>query len=209
MAAKKAERSYGLSSDEVKQLTEEYKTTKKFPNPHRTGAYKFTIDALVVLGVNKPHPIAKAHQAFRKAAGNDWYSDWASKEPRNKETAKNVDGRFQQNLQVLQRTNDYGRRLLEVGRKVLKSKGAVIDLARDDRGNLLVTLNTNSATPQKPGREGQQKAEQERSRPKRKNGNAKSKQRRKLKANTMANGGDKATGADGSDPSTTPPQGQA
>jgi hypothetical protein len=76
-----------LSTAEVKELAEEFKASKKFPNPHRTGAYRFTIDALVALGVNKPHPIAKVHQAFRKTTGNEWYSDWANKEPRNKETA--------------------------------------------------------------------------------------------------------------------------
>jgi hypothetical protein len=87
MAKDKSERSYGLSTAEVKELAEEFKASKKFPNPHRTGAYRFTIDALVALGVNKPHPIAKVHQAFRKTTGNEWYSDWANKEPRNKETA--------------------------------------------------------------------------------------------------------------------------
>jgi hypothetical protein len=152
MASKKSERSYGLSAQEIKELAEEFKASKKFPNPHRTGSYKFTLDALRVLGVNKAHPIAKVHAAFKKAAGDDWYEAWASKKSRNKETGKDADERFLQNLQVLQRTKDYGRRLLEVGRRVLKSKGAVIDLSRDDKGKLLVTLNTNSATPQKAGR---------------------------------------------------------
>lgn len=159
MAAKKAERSYGLSSDEVKQLTEEYKQTRKLPNPHRSGAYAHTISALVSLGINKSHPIGKVHQAFKRAAGEEWYRAWASKEPRNKATAKDADGRFLQNLQVLQRTGDYGRRLLEVGRRVMKTKGAVIDLSRNDKGNLFVMLNTNSANPQKAGRRVQDEPE--------------------------------------------------
>lgn len=169
MAAKKDERSYGLSSDEVKQLTEEFKAKKKLPNPHRTGAYKFTVDALVALGANKRHPLAKVHEAFRKAAGDDWYKAWAKKEPRNEATAKDADGRFLQNLRVLQRTGDYGRRLFDVGRRVMKTKGAVIDLTRDNKGNLFVTLNTNSATPQKPGKsetaEGKQRSESGKKRP--------------------------------------------
>lgn len=152
MAAKKSERSYGLSAEEIKQLAEEYRATKTFPNPHRMGAYKFAIDGLVALGVNKQHRIAKVHQAFRRAAGEEWYKAWASKEPRNKETGKDVDGRLLQNLQVLQRTKDYGRRLLDTGRRVLRSKGAVIDLTRDSNGEIMVVLNTKSGTPQKVGR---------------------------------------------------------
>lgn len=152
MAAKKSERSYGLSADEVKQLAEEFKAKKKLPNPHRTGNYRFIIAALVTLGANKRHSLAKVQEAFRKAAGEDWYKEWLKKEPRNETTAKDAHGRFVQNVRVLQRTSDYGRRLLDVGRRVMKTKGAVIDLTRDNKGNLFVTLNTNSATPQKPGR---------------------------------------------------------
>lgn len=152
MATKKGERSYGLSTEEVKQLTEEYKATKKFPNPHRAGAYAYTVAALVNLGVNKPHSLTKVHEAFKKAAGNDWYRAWANKEARSEATGKNAAERFLQNIRVLQRTRDYARRLLEVGRRVMRTKGCVIDLTRDKQGNLLVTLNTNSSTPQKPDR---------------------------------------------------------
>jgi hypothetical protein len=40
-----------------------------------------------------------------------------------------------------------------VGRRVLKTKGAVIDLARDRRGAILVALNTSAAKPAKAGRQ--------------------------------------------------------
>jgi hypothetical protein len=45
---------------------------------------------------------------------------------------------------VLQRTKDYGKPLLKAG--------AVIDLTRDEKGGLIVSLNTKSKKPQKPGR---------------------------------------------------------
>ena len=152
MSAKKPERSFGLSPEQVTELSSEFAKSKRFPNPNRAGAYGFTIDALVSLGVNKPHPLAKVHAAFKKAAGADWYGEWESQKKRNKETGKDADARFLQNLRVLQRTSDYALKLLQVGREVLKSKGAVIDLTRDAKGGLLVCLNTDSDTPMKPGR---------------------------------------------------------
>lgn len=152
MAAKKVERSYGLSAAEARELAEEFKASKRFPNPYRAGAYRFTVEALVALGVNKPHPLDKVREEFRKAAGDEWYQSWARKEKRDDETGKDADERFVQNLRVLQRTKDYGRKLLEVGRKVMKTKGAVIDLTRADKGELLIALNVNRGTPKKAGR---------------------------------------------------------
>src|SRR5688500_3329862 len=140
-----ASRSFDLSNGDIKALAEQSAHDKAFPNPYRSGAYRFTVDALVALGVNKPRPLAAVHEAFRKAAGDEWYADWARKENRNDKTGKDADGRFLQNLRVLQRTKDYGLKLLQVGRRILKSKGCVIDLTRDSKGGLLVTLNTDSA----------------------------------------------------------------
>jgi hypothetical protein len=152
MSEKKQERSFGLSPEHVTELTAEFAKTKVMPNPYRSGAYGFTIAALLSLGVNKPHPLPKVHAAFRKAAGADWYAEWEKTAKRDKETGLDADGRFLQNLRVLQRTSDYALKLLQVGREVLKSKGAVIDLSRDAKGGLLVALNTDSDSPVKPGR---------------------------------------------------------
>jgi hypothetical protein len=71
-------------------------------------------DALLKLGVNTPHPLAKVHAAFKKA-GAEWYDQWAASEKRNKETGKDADARFLRTLSVLQRTKDYGLKLLQVG----------------------------------------------------------------------------------------------
>jgi len=151
MSEKKQERSFGLSPEHVTELTAEFEKTKVMPNPYRSGAYGFTIAALLSLGVNKPHPIAKVHAQFKKAAGQEWYSAWSTAKKRNAETGKDADARFLQNLSVLQRTADYGRKLLEMG-KVIGTKGVVIDLSRDAKGGLLVSLNTDSDAPVKPGR---------------------------------------------------------
>jgi len=150
--SEKSKRSFGLSVEQITELTGEFEKTKKFPNPYRAGAYGFTIDALLKLGVNKAHPLAKVHTAFKNAAGADWYAEWSEAKKRNKDTGLDADGRFLQNLRVLQRTSDYALKLLEIGQKVLKSKGAVIDLTRDAKGGLLVCLNSDSDTPFKPGR---------------------------------------------------------
>lgn len=154
MAGAAEKRSFGLSAEDISALAEQYKASKRLPNPYRLGAYKFVIDALLSLGTNKFHPLAKVNQAFHKAAGDEWYAAWANKEKRSADAGKDADERFIQNLRVLQRTKDYGRKLLQVGQKVLKRKGAVIDLRRDKDGGLLVALNTNSAKPLKPGRVG-------------------------------------------------------
>ena len=145
-------RSFGLSEKEVEALKAEYAETKRLPNPHRAGAYKFTIDALLALGTDEYHPLEKVRAAFRKAAGDEWYDGWANKEMRSGTTGKDADARFLQNLGVLQRSRDYGLRLLQVGQQVMGTKGAVIDLTRDGDGGLLVRLNTDSAEPRKAGR---------------------------------------------------------
>jgi hypothetical protein len=143
----KTERHYGLTAEEVTELKAQFAESKTMPNPHRSGAYKFTIDALLNLGSNQPHPLAEVHEAFKQAAGEEWYKTWAAKKGDH-----DADARFLQNLGVLQRTADYGRKLLEVGQKIMETKGVVIDLTRDDKGELLVALNTDSAKPLKPGR---------------------------------------------------------
>jgi hypothetical protein len=110
---------------------------------------------LLALGPNQPHPLAKVHEAFKETAGEEWYKTWAAKKG-----GKDADARFLQNIGTLQRTADYGRRLLEVGQKVMGTKGAVIDLSRDEEGELLVALNTDSDKPLKPGRKRQKGAEE-------------------------------------------------
>ena len=75
---------------------------------------------------------------------------WASKEPRNADTAKDCDGRFMQNVVVLQRLTGltpYGRRLLDVCQKVMQRPGGVIDVLRGPKGQMQLKLNTRSDQP--------------------------------------------------------------
>src|SRR5580704_11800060 len=98
-------------------------------NPYRHGAYHFTVETLIQMGLNKPHKFSafasKLKHVWSRADGGGW-SAFEKREARNKETAKDLDGRILQNCRVLQRTKDYGKPLLKAG--------AVIDLSRDDRG---------------------------------------------------------------------------
>lgn len=160
MAKAKAERSYGLSSEDVKSLAEAYKAEKRFPNPHNKGCYKFSVDALVALGVNKWHPLKTVAAEFAKIAGAEWIKAFKGKETRNEESGKDHSERFIQNLQVLQRP-DYGLKILEVGKKVLKSKGAVVDMQWDTDGQLQVRLDLNSNKPIKAGRKPTEKAQEQ------------------------------------------------
>jgi hypothetical protein len=145
------ERSYGLSAEEVTAMKAEYKESKCLPNPYRQkGAYRFTIGALVALGTDKFHPLSMVYSAFKEAAGDEWYSAWANKEARTGK-GKDAPGKFLLNLHVLQRTKDYAKRLFDL-KRVLGSQGVVIDLSRAEDGTLLVRLNLDSASPEKPGR---------------------------------------------------------
>ena len=76
---------------------------------------------------------------------------WSTAKKRNEETGLDADGRFLQNLSSL--AADFGLRskLLEVGVKS-SDEGVVIDLTRDAKGGLMVSLNTDSDAPVKPGR---------------------------------------------------------
>ena len=116
-------------------------------NPYRHGAYHFTVATLMLMGINKAHKFsafaAKLKQVWTKADAEGW-KDFKNRKARNKETAKDLDGRIYQNCRVLQRIKDYGKPLLIAG--------AVLDLTRDTGGVLRVCLNTKSKKPQKPGR---------------------------------------------------------
>src|SRR4051794_31008328 len=126
--ASKSKRSVGLSSEQRAELTARFEKSKKFPNPYRdSGMYGLLIEAVVSLGVNQRHPLRKVIERVKKIAGKERYAEWASREKRNEETGLDPDARILQNMRVLQRTRDYGKKLLDVGHQVLKSKGAVID----------------------------------------------------------------------------------
>lgn len=118
-----------------------------FETPYRHGAYHFSVAALLAMGVNKSHKfsafVSKLRQIWRKADAEGWKA-FEKRPARNQATGKDLEGRIVQNCRVIQRTKDYGKPLL--------AAGAVLDLTRDDKGAMLIRLNTKSKKPQKPGR---------------------------------------------------------
>src|SRR5262249_36658684 len=119
----------------------------KLENPYRFGAYHFSVATLLVMGINRAHRFVTFTEKFNRTwnkADAESYKAFVNKPAKNEATAKNLDGRILQNCRVLQRTKDFGKPLLKAG--------AVIDLTRDEGGNLLIALNTKSKKPLKPGR---------------------------------------------------------
>jgi hypothetical protein len=139
---KKTKRSYKLGTRELKELLAQAKAAKRFPNPYRIGFYWTIVEALVALGINKWHSVAQIMQHMAKELTEQWTA-FECRQPRNLATGLDPAGRLIQNLRTLQRTKDYGQKLLQVG--------AVVDLKRD-RGNIFARLNARSKRPQKAGR---------------------------------------------------------
>lgn len=74
-STKKSERHFGLSPEEVTDLNAEFDQSKALPNPHGDGAYRFTIEALLALEPNQPHPLGKVKEQFHNAAGEPRKTD--------------------------------------------------------------------------------------------------------------------------------------
>jgi hypothetical protein len=90
-----------------------------------------------------------------RKTGKTFWQTFKNKESRNEATGRSWLGRFEQNIEVLQRVpiegrknvTPYGLKLLRVGQMVLGTKGAVIDVVYGSTGDVMVRLNTNSAIP--------------------------------------------------------------
>lgn len=155
-------RKFHLSSDEIADLKYTWRDTKRFPNPHNRGFYFYLLEALIDLGIDQMHPqsmVLRRVEALMsdpstvQGEGTDAmtaWERWANKDPRNKESARDLEGRFDLNVTVLQRLTGltpYGRRLMDVGEKVLGRKGAVIDVLVSKDGVRHLRLNTHSNRP--------------------------------------------------------------
>ena len=141
-----SERKYGLSTEETAKLKEVHRTSPKaFPNPHQKGCYKFILETLWAMGANEWHGLNKLVEKFKTIAPLDWVKDWAARD------GKPVADRLWTNVQTLQRVNDYGLSLLQVGQKVLGTKGCVLDIQRKG-DSFEIRLNTNASVPVKAGR---------------------------------------------------------
>ncbi len=160
--AKVKPRAFHLSDEDIAALKEEYKETKVFPNPHNKGFYYFLVAALVEMGINEEHSKARVMKKVESlmsdpstldGEGKDATTAWerfVNKDARNAATGKSYDARFDQNITVLQRLTGrtpYGRKILEVGQKVMGQAGGVIDLLVHDSGAQFLRLNTKSDRP--------------------------------------------------------------
>lgn len=156
-------RRFHLSPDAIEQLKTEFKETKRFPNPHNKGFYHYLVEALVTMGVNEEHfqsrVMAKVQSLMSddstiQGEGKSKTTAWErfdDKDSRNEKTGKDTEGRFEQNVIVLQRLSGftpYGRKILDVGQKVMGQPGGVIDLLVNEKSGIRsLRLNLKSATP--------------------------------------------------------------
>jgi hypothetical protein len=160
-------RKFHLSDEEIASLREAHNNGDKLPNPQNRGSYFYIIEALKALGLNRRHPfgevVAKIRELMsdkdtvqedKKGKKTTAWQRFIHKEAATKkeENARDVEGKIHQNMEVLQRVNlasntPYGLKLLQVGKKVLGTSGATIDLLKGDDDAILVRLNTDAAAP--------------------------------------------------------------
>lgn len=163
---KRKPRKFHNSVAEIDQLRAEYKETggdnvKLLPNPYNRGSYHYIVEALKRLGPDERFRFATVAKKVKDLMSDpettkDGKTAWQrfdGKDSRNEETGRDADGRLMQNVNVLQRVNPntsfspYGLKLLEVGTRVLKTKGVVIDVLKGNGGEVMLRLNTDSAKP--------------------------------------------------------------
>jgi hypothetical protein len=165
---KVAPRKFHLNDLEVSDLRQQHKDGDPLPNPQNRGSYYYIIEAGKKLGVNRKHPLKLVIATIRElmndketrkddGKGNvtTAWQRFRDKGPAtdNADNALDVEDRIIQNMEVLQRTSltsttPYGLKLLQVGQKVLKTKGCVIDLLKGATDKeILFRLNTDAAAP--------------------------------------------------------------
>jgi hypothetical protein len=153
-------RRFHLSEKRLAELRKACRRLKRFPNPHKKGFVFYLVEALVGLGVNKKHALESVIERVRQLMSDastvrsrnssTAWDRWVTDMPRFEKLDNDWRARFEMNVCTLQRLGGftpYGRKLLEVGQKVMKSKGAVIDILRANDGDKLLRLNTNSNRP--------------------------------------------------------------
>jgi hypothetical protein len=165
--AKVAPRKFHLNDDEVAELRQAHKDGDPLPNPQNRGSYFYIIEAGKKLGLNRKHSLKTVISTIRElmsdketrqddGKGNTTtaWQRFRDKSPAtsNEENALDVEDRIVQNMEVLQRTSltsttPYGLKLLQVGQKVLKTHGCVIDLLKGDGKEIFFRLNTDAAAP--------------------------------------------------------------
>jgi hypothetical protein len=161
---KRIPRNFSLDAGDAAKYRELFEGGDPLPNPqNQGGAYYWTIETLKNLGLNKRHKFATFYARMKelmsapdtKKDGKTAWQRFKDKDPatKNEDTALDVQGKVRQNLTVLQRVNlktsvtPYGLKLLQMGPRVLKTKGCVINLFKGTGDEILVELNTDQAEP--------------------------------------------------------------
>lgn len=149
-------RRYHLKVDKLISLRNQMKETGRFISPYGANRlYTFIVEALVELGVNKPHACNEVWDKFKEVAsrpetvkaGKTAWERFSERPCRNTATGLDDFSRFLQNLEVLQRIGGnapYGFKLSQVG--------ACIDILMDIETGMKVQLRTGIADdePVKP-----------------------------------------------------------
>lgn len=134
-------RRFHIPSEEIAQLKTAHNEGDKFPNPHNSGCYHYVIEALKSLGLNQAHAwpefraevkrlMSKVKETDEKGNVVTLWDRFESK-PSKSENGRDVDGRLQQNCEVLQRLSGktpYGYRINQIAQEVLDKPGACIDI---------------------------------------------------------------------------------
>lgn len=148
-----------LDEDQIAKLRERWENEKIFPNPYNSGNYHFILQALWDMGVDEDHSKSRVFSRIEKlmsdestknAAGETAWERFSGRQPRG-DNAKDVEGRMDQNVLVLQRLtgfNPYGLKILQVFQEILGKPGGVIDIiVNETTGTEYLRLNTKSTTP--------------------------------------------------------------
>ena len=168
MPGKLIPRNFHLTDDEILVLRERQKQGDMLPNPHTKGFFHCAIEALKLLGMNRRHPFGVFKSTVQELMSRD-ETKWAdgttgwqrfcnpAKPAKERQPRIPIDQQLLKNIEVLQRVNTqkiiapYGLKLLQVGQKVLGTKGCVINIFVEN-GELFIELNTDSDIPLNPNR---------------------------------------------------------
>jgi hypothetical protein len=153
-------RRFHLTKKRVAILRRRFRKEERMPNPFNRGFFHYLLEALIDLGINKPHPMATVMEEVKSRMsdpttiqplnGTTAWDRWASNMRGGRTLINDWQARFEINVVVLQRLTGftpYGRKLLEVGTKVMKGKGLVIDVLVSETGEKHLRLNTRSERP--------------------------------------------------------------
>lgn len=160
--AKVKPRGYHLNDDKIAKIAAAYKESGNDLNilatAYNKGNYHYIIAALFAMGVDEQHPKSRVFNKMKTlmsaedtkdADGKTAFERFENKDPRS-DGGLDVDGRFDQNIVVLQRLtglSPYGYKLLQVLQEVGGKKGGVIDVLVAETGTEYLRLNTKSASP--------------------------------------------------------------